>query len=185
MSDWGKIIALYMLVAAAAFGRLALSAEKAAFYADQINLKGDYLNRPLVADVYGDVKSASFQKFWIQLATFRYARQLIVGRDETKVRTELAQLREEHRTLMMTRNGTGSLDDSVERSYGTSAWSMSVTQNISRQADLRARLERTAGRWDAAHPLALRFKVRRGKKFLVRLELPNTRLMAKEQVAYR
>ncbi len=184
MPDWGKIIALYTLVAAAAFGRLAFPAEKAAFSADQINLSGDYLHRPIVADVYADVKSPSFKKLWIQLATFRYARLIVVGRDEVKVRAELAKLRDEHHGLMMNRNGTGQMDDSVERSHGTSGWSMSLTQNIARQADLRARLERTAGRWDAAHPLALRFKMRRGKKILVRLMLPSVRVDL-EHVAHR
>lgn len=169
MPNWGKIIVLYSLAVAAAFGRLAFAGTETVSVAE-INLKGDYANRPLIADVYADLSDTNFSTTWAQLAALKYTRFLAVGKNEAKMSGELAQLRTEHRALMMNRNGTGQMDDSVERSSGNSSWAMAVTHNISRQADLRARLSKSAGRWDAANSLSVRYRMSRGKKILVRFE---------------
>lgn len=176
MSGWIKIVLVYSVAAAAAFGRLAHGAvhENGTFTANQLNLSGDYANRPLLGDVYFHPAHyrGEFPRLWIQLAALKSARTQAVGKTETAVTAELNTLRSEHRSLMNNRNGVGKMDDSEERQSQESVWSMALTHNVTRQASLKAKWGETVGRWDRAHELVAHFATRSGKKFLVRLELP-------------
>ncbi len=174
MSGWVKILIVYSLVAAAAASRLASAAsEPALFRLAEFSLSGDYMNQPLVADIFCDLQSRpEFLRIWIQLAALKYQRLHAVGKDEAEVANEIGVLRDQHRALLMNRNGTGQMDDSVERLWLESDWAMALSQNVTRQAYLRARLAHTVGRWDTAHLVLVRYQWRHGRKFLVYLKLP-------------
>ncbi len=171
LKHWGKIVAIYSIAAIAAFGRLAHGATAPATVSlAQINLAGDYSRRPLIADIHCDPTSPEFPRLWVQLAAMKYERFRAVGKQELVELAALNKLRAEHRELMNGRNGTGNMDDSVERAAMESGWSMAMFHNVTKQATVKSRLARTSGAWDAAHQLTVRYRERGGKKIFVRLE---------------
>jgi hypothetical protein len=169
--SWGKIIALYTIAAAAAFGHLALGATET-FSVSQLDLRGSFGERPLVGDVF--LSPEHFQgdagALFLELAAVKFERTREVGQAEAKAKAELEGLRAQHRALMMSRNGTSALDDVVDRESMESKWLMEMTQNVYRQAEWKAKLKATAGKWDEAHQLIVYTRPLWGKKFLVRAE---------------
>lgn len=148
---------------------------------ESLDLKKDFSKNAVFGAYYYDVSvfKGDFTKEMGTLQAFLQERKKKVDEFNLENKTELSKLKVEHQQLMVSQ--TNLSKDETNDAY--SKWSVSMYNNIGRQALLKQGYQEKIGKWDKENYILVKSILRDGKRYIAEVSIKKNMQPSKKVVA--